>query len=147
MPNAERESVAGDAQVDLDQDRMPCRAALVSEIPERGGETPGFMAHRQEPARERPDILDRLIHQTHDFIDRPQGIRAALPDLCGQAAQHQRHTGQFLPQVIVQVAADALPLMAGDLEDSPLQALVLRSLMSRELITIPAISGSSSAEL
>ena len=100
-------------------------AAAQRQLVQRKFEPAGFGADRQEPARQRARVLDRLIDQPDDFIDRFAGLRAALLHPGPEAAQHQGHAGQFLSQAIVQVAADALPLAAGDIEDFLLQTTAL----------------------
>ena len=104
-------------------------AGAIRKTAQREEQAAPIEAYRRESARERTRALDRVIDEHHDFIGVGRQRRVGLLDLAGEASQHERNTGKFLAEAVVQIAADTLLLAIRDFDDLVLEPLALRDVL------------------
>ena len=102
------------------------------QLPQRRLQAPWLRAHRQQSARHVAHAVDRLIDQRGHLADGAGQLRAFQMNFFRDAGQHERNTGQFLAEPVVQVAADALALAQRDLQQIALPLLALGDLRVRQ---------------
>ncbi len=70
-----------------------------------------------------------LFTEADDVLDVEARVGFFLAELRRDAAQHERDAGELLAETIVQVAADALLLAVGDVDDAALEPLLFRDVV------------------